>query len=129
VPGVTDAPATALVLIAHGSRAEAANDAHREVATTLAERLGAPVIAAFLELAEPSIGAGIDAAVAGGAQRVAVLPHFLYPGRHLVRDIPAEVAAAVERHPEVRIDVLPESGSAPAMLELLAAAARAGLDA
>ena len=117
---------TELVLVAHGSRAAAANAAHRAVAAELAERLGATVHAAYLELAEPSIGAAIDAAAADGATRIVVLPHFLYPGRHVAEDIPAIVAEAAARNASAAVELVAPSGDDPAMVELLAAlAARA----
>lgn len=114
-----DARSTQVVLIAHGSRAAAANDAHAAVAASVASAVGAPVRAAFLELAEPSIGDAIDAAVAEGAERVVVVPHFLYPGRHVGTDIPAIVDEAVARHPEVEVVLAAPTGDDPAMLRLL----------
>lgn len=111
---------TALVVVAHGSRAAASNDAHLATAAALDQLVPAQVVAGFLELAEPSIGDAIDAVVVSGATSVLVLPHFLYPGRHLTEDIPAIVAAAGERHPGTAIRLLPASGSGPAMLALLA---------
>ncbi|MEZ5137526.1 MAG: CbiX/SirB N-terminal domain-containing protein [Acidimicrobiales bacterium] len=119
---------TQLVLVAHGSRATTANDAHRAVAARLAERLGATVRSAFLELAEPSIGDAIDDAVAAGAPQVVVLPHFLYPGRHVGEDIPAIVAEAADRHPGATIELARPSGDDPAMVELLVELARRALD-
>jgi sirohydrochlorin ferrochelatase len=110
----------AIVLVAHGSRAAAANDAHRAAAAALADRLGRPVIAAFLELAEPSIGDGIAQAVDAGAAHVVVLPHLLYPGRHLTIDIPGAVAEATTRHPGVEVTILDASGADPAVVDLLA---------
>jgi sirohydrochlorin ferrochelatase len=114
-------PATVVVLVAHGSRAAAANDAHRLVAAELGERTGRSVVPAFLELAEPSIPDAIDAVAATGAAEVLVLPHFLYPGRHLVEDIPALVGTAARRHPDLTITLLPASGADPALVDLLAA--------
>lgn len=125
---MTAAPDLALVLIAHGSRASEANEAHAAMAAAVGAQLGVPVVAAFLELAEPSIGAGIDAAVATGASRVLVLPHFLYPGRHVARDIPEEVAASIDRHPDVAVEVLAASGSDAAIVDLLVAQARGAME-
>lgn len=113
-------PATAAVVIAHGSRAEAANDAHRAVCVALAERTGATVVPAFLELAEPSLDAAVREAVQGGAGRVVVLPFFLYPGRHIQRDIPALVDAAQAANPGVTIEVGPLFGSDPTVVAILA---------
>ncbi len=113
-------PTTTVVVIAHGSRAAVANDAHREAVASLDQRLAATVVPAFLELADPDISAAIDAAVAGGSTEVVVLPHFLYPGRHVATDIPAIVEDACRRHPAVSIRLLSPSGADPALADLLA---------
>ena len=115
-----------IVLIAHGSRAQAANDAHVAVAAALSTRLGRPVHPAFLELADPSIPAAITAAAAGAPGRVDVLPHFLYPGRHLRTDIPALIAEAESRLDGVEVVLLPASGDDEAMVDLLVAQVEAG---
>ncbi len=117
---------TAVVVIAHGSRAAEANDAHEAVAAQLSGLVGLPVLPAFLELAHPTLPDAVSAAVAQGAQRVLVLPFFLYPGRHLARDIPALVADAAERHPEVSIEQLDAFGADPGVVALLADQLRRG---
>ena len=115
-----------VVLVAHGSRADAANEAHRAACAALAERLDRPVVAAFLELAEPSIPAGIATAAAlPDASRVLVLPLFLYPGRHVATDIPALVDEARTALPGTDVEVLEPFGADPGVLDLLAAQVRA----
>ncbi len=109
-----------VVVAAHGSRAEAANIAHRDAVAALAATGGPPVTAAFLELAEPSIPDAIDAAVAGGAAVVAVLPYFLYPGRHLTVDLPSIVEAAATRHPGRHVRLLSLFGADPGLTAVLA---------
>ena len=121
------AAGTVIVFAAHGSRSVDANDAHRALAMEVAVRLDQEVVAAFLELAEPSIGAAIDGSLAAGATRVVVLPYFLHPGNHTTRDIPAIVAEARHRHPDALIDSAPLFGSDAALAELVAAQARAAL--
>lgn len=113
--------AVAVVVAAHGSRAEGANVAHREVVEALTSMLAPPVTPAFLELAEPSIPDAIDAAVGAGATTVLVVPYFLHPGRHLTDDLPAIAAEARTRHPSVRVELLGSFGSEPGLLDILAA--------
>jgi len=111
-----------LVLVAHGSRREASNEEVRQVAVRMAERAGGgyqEVTAAFLELASPSIPEGIVAAVDRGASEVIVLPYFLSAGRHVVTDIPEEVAKARAQRPEARIRTTPYLGAAEGLLEVL----------
>ncbi|MGI8757260.1 MAG: sirohydrochlorin chelatase [Acidimicrobiales bacterium] len=111
---------TTVVVIAHGSRAVEANDAHREATEALEHRLGTvTVVPAFLELAEPDIASAVDAAVVTGSTAVVVLPHFLYPGRHVATDIPAIIDQARTRHPAVTITLLAPSGAEPAVADLL----------
>ncbi|HEX2577634.1 MAG TPA: CbiX/SirB N-terminal domain-containing protein [Aquihabitans sp.] len=109
---------TAIVIAAHGSRAEPANAAHREVVDALAAALGRPASPAFLELAEPSIPDAIDAA-ARDARTVLVVPYFLHPGRHLTDDLPAIVDDATARHPDCDIRLLASFGADPALLDVL----------
>jgi sirohydrochlorin ferrochelatase len=111
---------TAVVFIAHGSRATAANEAHVAAAEQLAERTGVEVRPAFLELAEPSIPDAITAAIDDGADEVLVLPLFLYPGRHVATDIPALVEEARAARPGAAVDLLEPFGADPAVISVLA---------
>lgn len=119
---------TAVVLVAHGSRASAANRAHLDLAESLDSRIGPTVIGAFMELAEPSIGDAIGRAVDGGATVVAVVPYFLHPGRHQQQDIPALVAEAAETRPGVDIRLLDYFGADPAVLDVLTAQVHRAID-
>ncbi len=109
-----------VVLVAHGSRNPSANDAHRELVRAVGERVDESVVAAFLELAEPSIPQTIDAVVADGHLGVHLLPYFLHPGRHLMSDLPRIVADARVRHPAAEITLLDSFGSDPRLVDLLA---------
>lgn len=96
----------AILLVDHGSRREEANALLEEVATAVRRREpGAIVRTAHLEIAEPTLGAAIDACAADGAAEVVVVPWFLGPGRHTARDIPEQVSAARARHPRLRLRV------------------------
>ena len=112
-----------LLLLAHGSRREASNDEVRALAATVAgavaeryDRVGC----AFLELAAPGIGEAIDAEAAAGADEVVLLPYFLSAGRHVAEHIPAIVDAARERHPALRLRLLPYLGASVEMPALIA---------
>jgi sirohydrochlorin ferrochelatase len=117
MPGPTR---TAIVLVAHGSKAAAANDAHLELARTVEPLVESTVIAAFLEIASPSVGDAIDDAIERGASVVLVHPHFLAPGNHTTVDIPRLVDEARTRHPTVSIEVTAHTGDDPAMATMLA---------
>ena len=81
---------TAILLIAHGSRQQAANDDLRELAGRVAEQGTYTIVQpCFLELAEPGLLAGGDRCVELGATRVLMIPYFLAAGVHLRRDLTA----------------------------------------
>lgn len=109
--------------MAHGSRVAASNEEVRALAQTLASRVAdryAYTAAAFLEMAEPSLGAAIEAAVAAGCTEITVLPYFLAAGAHVSRDIPALVRERQLAHPEIEIKLVAYVGSLPGLVELLA---------
>ena len=122
---VTDS--TAVVLCAHGSRAAGTAEAQQALCDALQGELGVPVLAGFLEITPPDIPTAIDAAVAGGARRVLLLPYFLHAGNHTTRDLPAIIAAAAVRHPTVEVAMTDLLGPDPRLLAICVDRARAAL--
>jgi sirohydrochlorin ferrochelatase len=111
----------AILIIAHGSRQQAAN---RDVAE-LVKRLEAtgryPIVeGSFLELADPDIRTGGDRCVARGASRVLLIPYFLSAGTHLERDLTAARDELSRRHPRVRFHLGAPLGPHPLLDELVA---------
>lgn len=91
---------TVILLMAHGSRVALANDAAHEVAKMVQEMTGFEIVeVSFRELHEPNIQQGIDTCVAKGAQRILLMPYFLFMGAHVQHDLPEEIAEAQKRHP------------------------------
>jgi sirohydrochlorin ferrochelatase len=108
---------TGVVIFAHGSSVESANDAVRAVAREVAARGGfAMVEAAFLEGGAPDLPAAVEDLARRGAERVLVTPYFLTLGLHLQRDLPRIVAAI--RTP-VEIRVTPPLDGHPALAQAL----------
>lgn len=117
-----------VVLVAHGSRNQQANQHVEHLADVASTRLGIPVIAAFLELAEPTIaGALTEAARRAPDGDIIVAPYFLLPGNHTEVDIPAQVqVAAASLGRSIRLE--PYLGGHPAVVEGLGAALADALD-
>jgi sirohydrochlorin ferrochelatase len=96
--------AKAVLLVDHGSRRAEAGRVVEELADVLRAKLPEhSIFVAHLELEAPAVGEAIDRAVAGGAREVTVLPCFLAPGRHTMRDLPEIAEAAEARHPGVAV--------------------------
>lgn len=118
----TDPEVTAVLLIAHGSRREAANADLRELAARLAAAGPRAIVEpCFLELAEPDIPAGAAACVARGAGRVLMIPYFLSAGVHLLRDLTAARDDLAARHPGVEFTLGAPLGPHPLLDRLVEA--------
>lgn len=120
-----------MMLIAHGSRRQAANDEVRLLAERIEEIDGgdyAAVRPAFLELAEPDIQQGVSECVALGATEIVAVPYFLAGGRHVTADIPGELACAQAGNPAIRITLSQYLGQNEAMAELLLRCSRLAAD-
>jgi sirohydrochlorin ferrochelatase len=112
----------ALLIIAHGSRRVESNDEIRTLAAHVAAQPGYSygyVGSAFLELAEPSIPAGIQQCIDQGAEEITIMPFFLSAGRHVVTDVPELVQAKQKEYPHIRIRMAPYLGVSSLMPSLI----------
>ena len=123
---------SALLMLAHGSRDAEARAEYVRVHEALAARL-APrtVVFSALEFPDedklPSIAEGWRRCLAAGADRVVVLPFFLFPAGHVREDLPAELRAARDAGGWATLEMLPPLGPADEILEAIGARADAAL--
>ncbi len=95
---------TAILLMAHGSRIPEANNAVNEIAAMVKNFGGFEIVeVSFRENHSPNIQEGIDACVRQGAERILLVPYFLYMGAHVLEDLPKELDEAKLRHPGVEM--------------------------
>lgn len=117
-----------VVVFAHGSRVEPANEAVRAVARELARAGGFErVETAFLELGEPDLPAAVARLAAAGVSRVVVIPYFVTPGLHLERDLPRIIAGISRTYKDLDLQVTPPLDGHPAMTQILLDRAREAL--
>jgi sirohydrochlorin cobaltochelatase len=119
VPNGDDA---AVLIIAHGSRDQAAREEFLEQVQAISAHLpGTTIGHAVLEFPwsrAPSIGDAVDA-MASSVKNLVVLPLFLFDAGHVRRDIPAELAAARERSPHLKLIILPQVSDEDGLLDVL----------
>ncbi len=92
----------------------------RELAARIAQHSSSEfeaVVPAFLELAEPDISAGVDCCAKLGAKEITVLPYFLAAGAHVNRDVPGQLEAAKERHPDIEFRLTRHFGASDGIVE------------
>jgi len=120
---------TGIVLFAHGSTIESANDAVRSVTTGLARRGGYQLTeTAFLDCAPPGLSDAVKSLIEKGAGKIVVVPYFLTLGVHLQRDLPRIVREIESVHPGVRIEVTEPLDGHPALLDIVADRAERALN-
>jgi sirohydrochlorin cobaltochelatase len=99
---------SAIVLFAHGARdLRWAQPLERLREAIAGARPGTPVRVAFLELQAPGLAETLAELTAAGVSRIDIAPIFWSMGGHVVRDLPALVAAFAEQMPQVHVRVLP----------------------
>lgn len=112
-------PAAGIVVFAHGSPVESANEAVRAVCRAMSEAGGHTVEPAFLERGEPDLRGAISRLADAGFRRAIVIPYFLTLGLHLERDLPRLIREACAAHPNMKIDVTPPLDGHPGMVAIL----------
>ncbi|MFM7224334.1 MAG: CbiX/SirB N-terminal domain-containing protein [Actinomycetota bacterium] len=116
------AAVTAVVIVDHGSRRAESNAFHERFVADWQSGHDFPIVEpAHMEMAEPSISVAVDACIEQGATHVIIAPFFLWPGRHMERDIPELVAEAAERHADVSFTVAEPLGPHPLLGDIVAA--------
>ncbi len=111
---------TAILLIAHGSRRQEANDELVKLAELLREEgTYSKIEIAFLELADPNIPAGVEACVKSGVEEVRMLPFFLSPGRHVVEDLERFRQEFSVQYSDIHFTICPPLGLHPKIIEII----------
>jgi sirohydrochlorin ferrochelatase len=114
-----------IVIFAHGSVIESANESVRDVTERLATAGGFDLVEpAFLELGRPDLGQAIGRLIERGAGRIIVVPYFLTLGKHLQRDLPRIVEGISRIHQGVPIVVTAPLEGHPALVMALLDRAR-----
>lgn len=101
--------------MAHGSRRDSANQEFVELVKTIAETSPQfdQVLPAFLEQAPPTLMQTCQTLIEDDIKKIYVYPLFFNNGRHVGKDIPAQVAEVMENFPAIEIELLDYFGTAP----------------
>ena len=111
---------TGLIVFAHGSTVESANEGVRVLSDQIAQRGSYSLVeTAFLDCAHPTLPEAIATLAERGVTRVVVVPFFLTLGVHLQRDLPGIVDDLRRIHTGVAIEVTPPLEGHPALLQIV----------
>ena len=110
-----------VLILAHGSRQPSTEETLERIAALVREKLpGTAIETAFMQFSEKNIAAGLTALIERGADEIAVVPYFLFDGVHIHEDIPAELAAFIQKNPGVKITLGKTLGADERLAEILA---------
>jgi sirohydrochlorin ferrochelatase len=119
-PGTPPESKLAVVLIAHGSRHDAANaDAAYFARQLQLAGLATQVVPAYLELAEPSIPQAVAALIPSRPETIVLLPYFLSGGVHVKRDLAALCQQFESEHSAVHFVLAEPIGRHPLLTAVL----------
>lgn len=112
---------TGIIVFAHGSSVESANDAVRAVVAQMGAGDQYPLLeAAFLEGGQPNLQSCVGNLLGRGATRIVVIPYFLTLGLHLQRDLPQLIDEIRQAYPALaEIKVTEPLDGHPALTRIL----------
>ena len=109
-----------LLIIAHGSRLDKANEEIKQLTKYLAKEIkGVTVAYSFLELTKPSIEEATKTLIQRGAKKIYLYPHFLTEGRHVDKDIPTIINSLKKLHPQILFRKTEYLGKSPFFFEYI----------
>lgn len=110
-----------IILFGHGSRTAEYVRPFERIRDAMAEqRPDAVVELGFLELTRPSLDESIECLVKRGVTEISVVPIFIGPGRHVLKDLPQLAANAIDRHPGLVIGLASPVGEAQEVIDAMA---------
>lgn len=110
----------AILVIAHGSRLEEANEDLEWLAEEIRQRCPETLVeSAYLEIADPDILTAGTRCVEQGATRVVLLPYFLSPGRHAALHLAEHRDELSTRFPEVTFELRQPLGRHPGLVDVV----------
>jgi sirohydrochlorin ferrochelatase len=118
---------TGIVVFAHGSTVQSANEGVHAAAEELARRTGWIVETAFLECAPPTLADAIAKLAGKGVDRIVVVPYFLTMGIHLKRDLPRIAGELRDIYEGVSIEIGDPLDGHPALIDILVDRSKAAL--
>ena len=111
---------SSIILLAHGSRREVANNVLPQLASMIQEdRSFGKVDSAFLQFTSPSLETALEEHIKEGVKNITVVPVFLFNGIHLKEDIPEILEKKKEKHPDVNILMAQPLGADPRIGDII----------
>ncbi|MBT9162412.1 MAG: precorrin-8X methylmutase [Dehalococcoidia bacterium] len=116
---------TGVIILAHGSRSKQTINEILGIFDAMVHRVRAiltpevEVEWAALQFNHPNLEEAAESLIARGIEKVVILPYFLFPGRHVVEDIPSFVEELRQTYPEVQFLLANALGVEESLIDLV----------
>lgn len=95
---------TAVIVLGHGSKAPQAIETLKKYRDMVRVKSRFDIVEiASLQFNKPDLPEALEQVIGMGANRIVIVPFFLYYGIHMQQDIPAVIEAEKEKNPGVEI--------------------------
>jgi sirohydrochlorin ferrochelatase len=112
---------TGILLLAHGSREGDTEKTMRTITEYVkAELQNDMVEEAYLQFRDKNLRTGLLGLMERGAEKIIVIPYFLFEGVHIKEDIPAEIKEFCAEYPHVEISMGSTLGADKRLAEIVA---------
>ncbi len=112
---------TGVLIVAHGSRVDSTEKTMQTIRSYVQQELGVDhIVEAYMEFRSTNIEAGLLKLIKRGVDDIKVIPYFLFEGVHIKEDIPGEIAAFQNEHPQVKIQFGKTLGADRRLAQVLA---------
>lgn len=119
-------PETGVVVLAHGSRGNLGSQAVVETLDRIANGLktllspDVEIVGGAMQFNHPDLKEAAGSLIARGARLIVVAPYFLFPGRHVIEDIPELIKELNSSYPDVTFALTNNLGLDESFVELMA---------
>ena len=95
-----------IVILAHGSRRQETDRILNSLTQKVKDRTGGQLIyPAYLQFSAQNLEVGIEYLINKGADKIKVIPMFIFDGVHVTQDIPEELDRIMAKHPGVKAEM------------------------
>lgn len=111
---------TAIIVLGHGSKAPQALETLKEYGEMVKAKSCCEIVEiASLQFNKPDLPDALGNVIAQGANRIIIVPFFLYNGIHMQEDIPAVIRGEKAKFPDVDIVLANHLGADDRLVDIV----------
>lgn len=110
-----------ILILAHGSRRQEVDKILNSLTQKVIDKTGEQLIyPAYLQFSERNLEGGIEYLIEKGANKIKVIPMFLFDGIHVTQDIPEELNTIMSKHPGIEVKMSKHLGDDDRIADIIA---------